>query len=161
MCIYSVALSIFRQKFEGLDRELGPRLSEQAALQLTKLQMGPRAARQFFQCVFYQLIARLWFWSRSASRFVVHIDLRHFLAVLDHDRYGVLLARLLGGLLRDYFWYGFDLPADRAALRQLLGPAQIGQALSIRNFGNRAELSTLAKPRLFYGWLRATPMFYF
>ncbi|MDM8350305.1 hypothetical protein P8H27_15600 [Pseudomonas sp. sp1636] len=162
VCLYNVALSIFRQKFEYLSNDKAiPRLSEQASHQLAKLQMVPRVSRRFFQSVFYQLVARLWFWSRAASQFFVHIDPRHFFAVLDAGSSNMLLSRLLGEWLRGYYKCEFDLPADRAAMRQLLGPVQAGQALGIRNFGTRAELSAPATPRLFYGSMRATAMFYF
>ncbi|SDN81100.1 hypothetical protein [Pseudomonas jinjuensis] len=162
VCVYNAALSIFRQKFEYLSSgNVEPRLSEQAVQQLVKLQLQPWEARRFFQCVFYQLLARLRFWSCAASRFFVHIDPRHFFAVLNTDYTPVLLSRFLGKYLRTDYLCKFDLPTNRAALRQLLGPAQAGQALVIRNFGTRAELSTSATSRLFYGSLRATAMFYF
>lgn len=162
VCVYNAALSIFRQKFEYLSSdETEPRLSEQASQQLEKLQMTDRGLHRFFLCMFYQLVSRLWFWSRAASRFVVHIDPRHFYALLDAARNCFVLDRLLDEWEPECFAIHFDLPADRAAMRQLLGPVQVGQALAIRNFGTRAELSTPATPRLFYGSLRATAMFYF
>ncbi len=162
MCVYSVALSIFRQKFESPDNaEAVTHLAEAALEQLAELQMAPRVARCFFQCTFYQLIARLWFWSRAASRFVVHIDPRHFWGVLDTGRSPIRLARLLGEGLQGRYSCEFDLPADRAAMRQLMGPAQFRQTLRIRNLGTRAELTAPATPRLFYGTLPATAMFYF
>ncbi|MGA4641088.1 hypothetical protein ACQKC8_17855 [Stutzerimonas stutzeri] len=162
VCVYNAALSIFRQKFEYLSSdETEPRLSEQASQQLERLRMSAKELHRFFLCMFYQLVSRLWFWSRAAPRFVVHIDPRHFYALLDaaHNRF--ILDRLLEEREPACFSLYFDLPADRTAMRQLLGAVQVGQALAIRNFGTRAELSTSAPPRLFYGSLRATAMFYF
>lgn len=162
MCVYNAALSIFRQKFEYLSSdETEPQLSEQASQQLERLQMKAKELHRFFLCMFYQLVSRLWFWSRAAPRFVVHIDPRHFYALLDAARHRFVLDRLLGERESGCFSLYFDLPADRTAMRQLLGPVQNGQALAIRNFGTHAELSTPAPPRLFYGSLRATAMFYF
>lgn len=162
MCVYTAALSIFRQKFEDLSRaDAMPRLSAQAAQQLAKLQMAPWVAQRFFQCVFYQLVARLWFWSRAASQFFVHIDPRHFFAMLHAGQFLPMLDRLLGERWEGCCRCVLDLPADRAAMRQLMGPARDGQVLRLRNFGTRAELSTSAKSRLFFGSLRATAMFYF
>lgn len=163
VCVYNAALSLFRQKFEYLRSDQAvPRLSERASLELAKLNMAPKVARPFFQSVFYQLVARLWFWSRSASRFVVHVDLQHFFAVLEVGRNQTMLDRLLGERLQGRYRCMFDLPAHRASLRRLMGPVQIRQALVIRNFGTYAELSTpTTTPILFYGCLRATAMFYF
>jgi hypothetical protein len=163
VCVYNAALSLFRQKFEYLRSDQAvPRLSERASLELAKLNMAPKVARVFFQSVFYQLVARLWFWSRSASRFVAHVDLQHFFAVLEVGRNQTMLDRLLGERLQGRYRCLFDLPADRASLRRLMGPVQNAQALVIRNFGTCAELSTpTTTPTLFYGSLRATAMFYF
>lgn len=161
VCVYTVALSLFRQKFEYLScADAVPRLSEQASQQLAALRMAPRVARRFFQFVFYRLIARLWFWSRTAARFVVHIDPRHFGAGLEVGSLSMLHLLLWKEWPGNYS-YELDLPADRAAMRQLMGPVQAEQVLRISNFGTRAELSAPVTPRLFYGGLRATAMFYF
>jgi hypothetical protein len=123
--------------------------------------MARKVARRFFQCVFYQLVARLWFWSRSGSQFVVRIDPRHFFAVLEAGRNRMSLDRLLGERLQECYVCNFDLPADRASMRQLIGPFHAGQSLTIRNFGSHVELSARAKSPIFYGVLSAMACFYF
>jgi hypothetical protein len=161
VCIYTAALSLFRQKFEYLNNALVvPRLSGPATLALAKLAMTPKVARRFFQSVFYQLVARLWFWSGSASRFVVHVDPEHFFDILENDRRSAMLDRLLGERLQGRYRCKFDLPADHASMRRLMGPIHSEQALEMRNFGNRAEFNTVAASTLFFGSLRATAMFY-
>ncbi len=162
VCVYNAALSLFRQKFE-LQRvfEKEPSISVPAYSALLEQNMAPSAVRVFFQCVFYQLVARLWFWSRSASRFFAHVDRDHFFAVLEASRNQIVLDRLLGKRLQGDYQCQFDLPADRVSMRRLMGPVEAEQVLVMRNFGNCAEFSTPAEPALFYGTLKATPLFYF
>jgi hypothetical protein len=162
VCLYNAALSLFRQKFEfERTNQMIPSLSALAWEALLKQNMAPSAARVFYQCVFYQLLARLWFWSRSASRFFAHVDRYHFFAVLEASSNQTMLDRLLGQRLQGDYQCKFDLPADRVSMRRLLGPVEAEQVLVIRNFGNCAEFSSPAEPTLFYGTLKATPLFYF
>lgn len=160
MCTYAAALSLFRQKFEYLSNDLHPHLSGSAALALSKLAMMPCTAHHFFQIVFYQLVSRLWFWSRSASRFVVHIDPEHFFEILNDGTTSGMLDRLLGTRLEGHYHCLLDLPADRTSLRRLIGAVTEDQGLMMRNFGNRAEFTTTAQSHLFFGSLKATAMFY-
>ncbi|AZE17465.1 hypothetical protein C4K09_3004 [Pseudomonas chlororaphis subsp. aureofaciens] len=159
-CIYAAALSLFRQKFEYLSNDQHPHLSGPAALALRALAMTPSTAHHFFQIMFYQLVSRLWFWSRSASRFVVHIDPEHFFQILDDGSALGMLDRLLGKRLEGCYHYLLDLPVDRTSLRRLMGAVKQDQGFIIRNFGNRAEFTTTAQSHLFFGSLKATAMFY-
>lgn len=160
MCLYTATLSLFRQKFEYLSNDQHPHLSGPASLALRKLAMTPHAAHNFFQMVFYQLVARLWFWSGSASRFVVHIDPEHFLQVLNCSMGLGMLDLLLGERLEGSYDCLLDLPADRMSMRRLMGAVKQDQGLTMRNFGNRAEFTTTAQSHLFFGSLKATAMFY-
>lgn len=160
MCTYTAALSLFRQKFEYLSNDQHPHLSGPAALALRKLAMTPYTAHNFFQMVFYQLVARLWFWSNSASRFVVHIDPEHFFQILEGSMTSGMLDRLLGERLEGCYHCLLDLPADRTSMRRLMGSVIQDQGLMMRNFGNRAEFITTTQSHLFFGSLKATAMFY-
>lgn len=160
ICIYTAALSMFRQKFEHFTNDQTPHLSTSASIALQALAMPRQVARTFFQSVFYRLIAQTWFWTRSTSRFVVHIDPVHFFEILESGRTSGMLDRLLGQRLDGKYRCKLDLPASKEAIRRLLGPGQIGQTLMMRNFGDRAEFTTQSLDRLFFGCLKATAMFY-
>lgn len=162
ICVYTASLSLFRQKFEcSTNDQMPPRLSARAAQELARLQMSPPNLRRFFQSAFYKLVARLHFWRHAASKFYVHVDCQNFSSVLEIRRDQTLLNLLIGEGLRGVHTCQIDLPADRSAMRALIGLSRNGPALAIRNNGSHVEFKSAAKNILFYGILPATAMFYF
>lgn len=162
LCVYSATLSLFRQKFEFSDAgQALPRLSVHALTKLRALRMSPSEARRFFQCVFYDLMARIFFWRQHASRFFVHIDPMNFYHVFRSSRSDNVIDRLLGTPRQWEYRIRYDLPATRVAMRHLLRPCGGGDGLQGEAHAGHAEFMTHAQDARFFGDIRATAMFYF
>lgn len=162
LCVYSATLSLFRQKFEFSDAgQALPRLSVHAMTKLRALSMSPSEARRFFQCVFYDLMARIFFWRQHASRFFVHIDPMNFYYVFRSGRFDNVFDRFLHVPGQWEYRKRYDLPATRLAMGHLLRPCDEGEGLRAEVSAGRAEFMTHAQDARFFGDIRATAMFYF